>query len=450
MFLLRERNGIFDNGERAQGNRYSELALNMKICILSTSEKRGGAAVAAGRLMKALQSSGVNVKMVVRDKQTLDENVISVNTSWIKRKINTVRFIWERVVIWKTNCFHRQNLFTISIASTGTDISKLREVQEADIIHLHWINQGLLSLADIKKLTGLGKPMLWTMHDMWPCTGICHHARECVKYQSECQRCPFLRYPGVDDLSSKVFKKKQQLNYGQITFVTCSKWLEDQAHKSVLLKKSKLRSIPNPLDTSLFIPSDTENARKQFNLPLGKQLLLFGAAKISDSRKGFEYFFQAMESFAREYPNMNDKLELVFLGGSDIDLPNSILYKANFVGYLTENADIVNLYNAVNLFVLPSLEENLPNMIMESMACGTPVVGFNAGGIPEMIDHKANGYVANYKDSEDLMRGIYWALFEADYQSLCNNARRKVIENYSEEVVATKYMELYGQQLEEK
>ena len=178
----------------------------MRVLLVNTSERIGGAAVACNRLMEALKSKGIKTKMLVRDKQTDQLSVIPLRGfKWMQ----LWRFLWERFCIWTANRFgNKENLFSVDIANTGTDITKIPEFQEADIIHLHWINQGMLSLGDIKRILESGKPVVWTMHDMWPCTGICHHARTCVKFQSECTHCQYLIGGGHrTDLSNKVFKK---------------------------------------------------------------------------------------------------------------------------------------------------------------------------------------------------------------------------------------------------
>ena len=191
----------------------------MKVLLVNTSENRGGAAVACKRLMISLKKQGISVKMLVRDKQTTSPDVISIGESECQERMNRLRFVHERLVIWLNNFFSRKNLFSVSIANTGMDITRLKEVKEADIIHLHWINQGMLSLKDIHKLIVLGKPMVWTMHDMWPCTGICHHARECSHYTRDCGNCFFLKLSGNKDLSYRVFQKKLRVGYENILFV---------------------------------------------------------------------------------------------------------------------------------------------------------------------------------------------------------------------------------------
>lgn len=415
----------------------------MKVLLINTLENRGGAAIACKRLMKSLKKQGISAKMLVRDKQSVDPDVVSISETKLKKKINGLRFVTERLVIWLTNCFSKKNLFAVSIANTGTDITKLPEVEEADIIHLHWINQGMLSLEDIHRLLELGKPVVWTMHDMWPMTGICHHARLCSHYTQSCGDCFFLKLSGKKDLSFRVFQKKLHMGYEKIFFIACSNWLKSKAEISHLLKFSKIACIPNPLDTKLFLPLNKREVRKMLGLPLDKYYLLFGAAKMGDVRKGFEYYFEALQLLHRKMPQLSGKLELIFMGEAGLELPAEIPYRAHFTGFLTEEKELADWYNAVDLFILPSLEENLPNMIMESMSCGTPVVGFDVGGIPEMIDHRINGYIACYRDSYDLMEGIIWCLLKANYSELSFQARKKVENSYPEEKIAVKYLNLY-------
>ena len=160
----------------------------MRVLIINTSERTGGAAIAAHRLMEALRNNGIKAKMLVRDKQTDRISVVQLKKSWWK----VWQFIWERIVIWKANHFKKHNLFAVDIANTGTNISALPEFNQADVIHLHWINQGMLSLTDIRRIIESGKPIVWTMHDMWPFTGICHYAGDCDKYTHEYHHCPIL------------------------------------------------------------------------------------------------------------------------------------------------------------------------------------------------------------------------------------------------------------------
>ena len=410
----------------------------MNILILNTSERTGGAAIAATRLMKALIGNGINVQILVLNKQTSDKNIFSIQSSLIKRKLAQFNFFWERWVIFVHNRFSRKNLFKISIANTGFDISGHPLVKSADIIHIHWINQGFLSLENMAKIIQSGKPVVWTLHDMWAGTGICHYPGDCEKYKNECSDCPFLSGKTVRDLSYKVFTLKKKLYLNRITYVGCSGWIANEAKKSALLQNAFITNIPNPIDTTVFKPGNKADIRQKRGLSVNKKLVLFVAAKLSDTRKGMSYLVEASRYLQQR------NMEIVFLSGKiDENLLRTISLPAHNLGYLCTPADIASAYAACDVFVTPSLEENLPNTIMEAMACGTPCAGFNTGGIPEMIDHKINGYLAKYQDAKDLADGIDWILFEADYQQLSQNAHRKVIDCYSEEIVAVQYMELY-------
>jgi len=245
----------------------------MRVLIINTSERIGGAAVAASRLMESLKNNGIKAKMLVRDKQTNQISVVRLERNWL----TVWKFMWERIVIWKANHFRKNNLFAVDIANTGTDITTLPEFTQADIIHLHWINQGMLSLKDIHRILESGKPVVWTMHDMWPSTGICHHARECTHYQQECHHCQFLYTGGgKKDLSTRIFNKKKALyQQAPITFVTCSHWLEERAKSSALLRNQTVISIPNPINTNLFKPRNKKEARAHCKLPQEGKLILF-------------------------------------------------------------------------------------------------------------------------------------------------------------------------------
>lgn len=415
----------------------------MRVLLINTSERIGGAAVAASRLMEALKNNGIKAKLLVRNKQTNHITVVALRQSWWL----IAKFVWERVVIWKANRFKKNQLFAVDIANTGTDITMLPEFQQADVIHLHWINQGMLSLKDLEKILVSGKPVVWTMHDMWPCTGICHHARECNHYQQECHHCPFIyKGGGKRDISYHIFHQKLAL-YKQyhITFVACSHWLEERAKRSALLVDQTVISIPNPINTNLFKPHNPQEARAKCKLPQEIKLMLFGSVKITDKRKGIDYLIESCKLLAEKYPRLKEELGVVVFGNHSQQLEHMLPFKVYPLNFVSNEHELVDIYNAVDLFVTPSLEENLPNTIMEAMACGTPCVGFQVGGIPEMIDHLHNGYVAQYKSAKDFANGIYWVLSEPEYDTLCEQAQRKVINNYSENAIAKKYIHLYNQ-----
>ena len=408
----------------------------MRVLIVNTSERTGGAAVAASRLMKALNNNGVKAKMLVRDKESDSLTVVGLP----KSPMLHWHFLWERLVIFCRLHFSRKHLFEIDIANTGSDITKLREFQEADVIHLHWINQGMLSLNGICKILRSGKPVVWTMHDIWPATGICHLTLGCHYFVNRCANCKYLPGGGgSNDLASRIWQKKQQMQVDEnIYYVACSRWLESEAKSSALLKGQKITSIPNPIDTHIYKKGNKEEARQRLGLPLDKKLILFASQRVTNENKGMSYLVEACKSLGGQY-------EVMILGGHAEEVVEQLPMKAYPLGYVNEEQRIVDVYNAADVFVLPSLSENLPNTLMEAMACGVPCVAFKVGGIPEEIDHLKNGYVAAYRDAEDLAKGIAWVLEEADYESLSQQAVHKVMQCYSQQSVSVRYLEVYQQ-----
>lgn len=408
----------------------------MKVLLISTSEIHGGAAIAANRLMTALQSSGMDVKMIVRDKVSENSNVIQVGSKYL----NKWNFYTERALIFANNKLKRNFLFDVSTSSTGLSITHNQAFREADIIHLHWINQGMLSIKEISDIIESGKKVIWTMHDMWPFTGICHHAAGCNRYEISCGICPYLLSSSEKDLSNKVFIKKQAIyRKGKINFVACSKWLRNLASRSPLTNDQSLTNIPNPIDTDIYFPKKNQEVRLRLNLPLDKKVILFAAVKASDIRKGINYLIEA----GIELADRTDEILFLIVGNKGEEIQKQLTVPSICMGYVSPK-DMSDVYNAADVFVTPSLQENLPNTIMESMSCGTPCVGFNIGGIPEMIDHRHTGYVAEYKNSTDLAKGIKWCLFEADSLILSHNAREKVESEYSQTIIAKQYIDLYN------
>lgn len=420
----------------------------MRVLIVNTSERMGGAAVAASRLMDALKNNGVKAKMLVRDKQTDQITVAALPRSpWLRW-----HFLWERFVVFWYSHFSRRHLFEIDIANAGTDITKLPEFCEADVIHLHWINQGMLSLKDITKILRSGKPVVWTMHDAWPATAICHLTLSCRYFTTGCHHCRYLPGGGSDhDLSAKVWARKQRmLSEGSISFVACSRWLEGEAKNSALLAGHQITSIPNPIDTRVYCPGSKDEARRQENLPTDRNLLLFVCQRLTNRNKGMHHLIEACRQLAAEHPEMCQTTCVILLGSHAEEVAEELPFPAYPLGYVNDEHRIVNIYRSADLFVLPSLSENLPNTIMEAMACGVPSLAFRVGGIPEEIDHLRTGYVAKYEDTADLARGIRWILCEADREALSRQCVNKVLHHYSQSSVAVRYIEVYQHALAQK
>ena len=419
----------------------------MRVLIVNTAERTGGAAIAANRLMHALNHNGVEARMLVRDRTTDAPDVSAISPSWKLR----AKFLWERGVIWLANGLSRRNLFQVDIANTGTDLTSMDEFRQADVIHLHWVNQGFLSLKNLEHILASGKPVVITLHDQWYFTGICHYSGDCDRYKSQCKHCPMLTGGGIGiDLARRVFNRKLRIYQGKnMAFVGCSRWMAELARQSALTRGHLVTNVPNAIDAEVFQPMDRQEARQRYHLPTDMRLMLFGAQRITDPRKGFAYLKEACGQLVGRHPDLAQHLGVVILGGDAQAVKSALPFPVHTVDYLRDERDIARLYNAVDLFVTPSLQDNLPNTIVEAMTCGVPCVGFDVGGIPEMIDHEKNGYVARYCDSRDLADGIAWCLADDErHKSLCQQAREQALATYGEAAVARGYHDIYRRLLD--
>ncbi len=415
----------------------------MKVLLITKTNSGGGAAVAANRLNRALRRNGVDAKLLVQDLKRAEEGVFAVDYGLWYRFKSFARFALEKLLFLR---FEKDRLarFAFSTADTGIDISQHPLVQEADILHLHWINQGFLSLDDIDKLMQLGKPIVWTQHDMWAFTGGCHYVGTCHEFLESCAYCPFLKKPAKNDLSSQLFAIKRRIYAStSISVVACSKWLRTMAQESKLFRSETFYNIPNSIDTAYYHKIDKTEARRRLGLPNDKKYILFGAANVDDSRKGIRYFVEAMAILDENYPSLKESIELVFFGKMSAKTKTLFPFKIHGYSFVKDPDTLINLYNAADIYVLPSLQDNLPNTVMEAMACGTPVVGFSIGGVPEMITDRLTGFLAEVKNSMSLATQIYDALFISNLNEIGRNAREKAIAQYSEKAVAASYQKVY-------
>lgn len=415
----------------------------MRVLIVNTSERKGGAAMAANRLMDALNNNGVKARMLVCEKET-DNISVAAAGGRLQRQWC---FLWERLTIFVRLRLSRQRLFEIDIANAGIDITKTREFREADVIHLHWINQGFVSLGGIRKIIMSGKPIVWTMHDFWPATALCHYPRNCQAFMNRCSTCPYLPSGAANTAAvDRLWRRKVSIwSESNITFVGCSRWLTDKARRSGLLKGKVVTTIPNAIDTKVYKPSDKAEARRRLSLPQDRRLILFVSCRATDKRKGMDYFCDGCDKLLASHPHMSTDTGIVVLGGHAEEYVGRVPFDIYPLGYVNDQQRIVDVYNAADVYVTPSLEDNLPNTIMEAMACGVPCVGFKTGGIPEMIDHKKTGYVAEYMNADDLAAGMAWVLNEAPAADLAAAAVHKVAARYSQQNVAMRYIEVYNQ-----
>ncbi|HMX39038.1 MAG TPA: glycosyltransferase, partial [Saprospiraceae bacterium] len=348
----------------------------MNIVLLNTYS-HGGAGVACRRLLEGLRATQPDISA-----QLITAAEAGSRWPFYAERLSFLPHERDRSV-----------RFAFSPANFGKDLSRHPAVRQADLLHLHWVNQGLLSLRGIRQLAELGKPMVWTLHDTWAFTGGCHIFTDCDRFRQQCGVCPYLRRPGPHDLSHQVWLKKQRFFPKNIHFVTCSHWLRDVARSSSLLQGFPITSIPNPIDTALFKPAEAADRaalRAEMGIAPGAHVLLFVAMNLRDAHKGFRFLPEALQHLRRQRPDL--AVEVVVLGKSEPESLSAFPYPVHALGLVQGAERLSRLYGAADVFVTPSLADNLPNTVMESLACGTPVVGFRTGGIPEMVGHLQEGY----------------------------------------------------------
>ncbi len=412
----------------------------MRVLLVNTTEQKGGAAIAANRLMAALNGHGIKAKMLVSQKVTDNLSVANAGNRWCFM----YHFLKERLCIFIANRFSKRNLFAVDIANAGTDITKTKEFKEADVVHLHWINQGFLSLKVIGRIIKSGKPVVWTLHDMWEFTGICHYANSCEKYKTECNNCPLLATACERDLSNKVFRKKLKIFEGcNVRFVAVSTWLADCARQSHLLGGQSIQVIPNVLPVSRYKIQDKVASRRLLDLPQEKKIIVFGAVKIEDERKGLTYLNQALRLLIEQKTYTEEQLFVVLFGGvKQADILDEIPVQYSYKGFLENDEMLSALYSAADVAAIPSLYETFGQTVIEAQACGCLPVTFTGSGQMDIITHCQNGYLAEYYSVEDFAHGLQWALKQnLDGESI----RANVVKKYGESAVASKYVDLYNQ-----
>lgn len=415
----------------------------MKIVHLSNNDIRGGAATAAYRINKALNGLDVDSNMVVQNKSSDSQDVEEVTDTKFQKGLAKLRPIYDKLPL---KLYRNRQNGPFSVGKAGVNIAKNDLVKQSDVINLHWIVGGFLSIKSLKGLAKLDKPVVWTLHDQWAFTGGCHYSGECKKYEESCGECPFLRSNRKNDITRKIWKKKKKVYQNMnLTVVTPSKWLANCAKESSLFRDTKVKVIPNTLKTEIYKPVDQEIARDILNIPKDKKLVLFGAVSAtSDERKGFRFLVDSLEILKEDEQIPGQELELLVFGASHSEEIENFPFKTSFLGYLHDSYSLALCYSAADTFVTPSLQDNLPNTIMESLSCGTPVVGFDVGGIPDMVEDKKNGYLAEYRSTEDLAEGITWVISDSErLKALGQEARAKVTENYNMKTISEKYRQLY-------
>jgi len=421
----------------------------MRVVILNTSDISGGAARAAYRLHKGLRLDEHESFMLVKNKQSDDENVLPVRLNDPMRNCNVSSLIQSDSI--NRNRTQISNT-RFSFPYPGIDLSKLHVIREADVINVHWV-ASFQSVETISGLLEIDKPVVWTLHDMWPFTGGCHYPAGCEKYIVACSDCPQLR-SNKYQIPLHVLKNKLRRIKGNLTIVSPSKWLADCAGRSRLFKHLRIEVIPNSIETDIFRPFSKDQAKKNLGIDTQSLVLLFGAPSPSLRRKGFAELLNAVQvclnnvKFA-ELVRYHKVTILVF--GEPQNHLKEIGIPIISAGVINDDKKLAELYSAADIFILPSLEDNLPNTMLESMACGTPVVAFAIGGIPDVVVDEENGCLAGPGDEKQLAEKILSLAFDEDKRKKMAQKCRELTENnFTLSVQARRYVELFSELLREK
>lgn len=405
----------------------------MKVLHLSTSDIDNGGARAAYRLSQGLQSIGCSSQMLVRAKFSSDRNVTAEKSLLTKLGPPISGLPLRLYPKHKSDMFSPQ-WFPDVLASRVAQI-------KPDIINLHWVCNGYLRIETLPKFQ---KPLVWTLHDMWPFTGGCVYTQECENYKNSCGSCPQLGSDRPNDLSHWVWQRKikawQNLN---LTIVATSSWMADCAKSSSIFQNTRVETIPLGLDTEIYRPIDRAIARQLLNLPQDRQLILFGALNpTSDPRKGFQLLQPALQQMAHH--GWGDRVELVVFGASKPEQEADLGFKTHYLGYFKDDLSLSLVYSAADVTIVPSIQEAFGQTASESMACGTPVVAFSNTGLRSIIDHQQNGYLVTTFEIDDLAQGIIWVLEDQErHQKLQDQARSKSLREFANAVQASRYLSLY-------
>ena len=409
----------------------------MKVLLLSTFGNYGGAAVCAIRLFEALKKHDIDVDLRVL--MVSDDQVAKpiLYASFINRARIFLDFALDRLkVLFRIN--DRKFLYKFSTGQAGINLVRNRHVLQSDIIHLHWVGFSFTSIRTIQLLSKL-KPVIWTFHDMWAFTGGCHYSSDCVNFKKVCDDCFYLK---DSSLSEKIQEEKLHgWSRDQFKILTTSNWLAEEARSSRIFNKWEVNVLPTPIDTKVFYPLIKDELRIRYKLSVSDYYVLFGAVDLEDERKGFRLLLEAFNILNDRIPN----LHLITFGKGEVKIDRC---KVTSFGSVSSQKKLNDIYNLSDIFVLPSIQDNLPNTVMEALSCGVPVVSFNSGGVVDMVEHRKNGYIIDKFDPEGLVTGMEYFLSEEIRKAAGLKARKKIVTHFSEEKLIPEYISLYQAAIE--
>lgn len=408
----------------------------MKVLFLNEHDAGGGAARAATRLLAGVRKSGLDASMMVTRRTGDFPYVIGPQS----RPAKAFGILCPELESLAVSMVHSGAEWNFSPAIIPERLAALVATHKPDVVHLHWVTNAMMRIETLPKLN---VPVIWTLHDSWVFTGGCHVPSDCTRYRDDCGKCPVLGSTCGNDLSGKVLMRKGQAWRGaDITLVAPSRWLAESARSSSLFRNARVETIANGLDTSCYKPVDKRVAREALSLPQDRKLVLFGAVRgNADHNKGFHLLLPAIQNLAAL--GWGEKAELVVFGSHEQDTVHNFGMKAHYMGWFHDDVALALLYSAADLFVFPSIQEALGYTAMESMACGTPCVAFRQGGVPDLIDHRVSGYLAEPFDSDDLAAGMLWLLEHDEPELVSREARTKIVSGFAIETVARQYCDLY-------
>lgn len=414
----------------------------MKIVHLSHSDISGGASRAAYRVHNMLIKHRINSSMWVDVKKTDDPTVYGPKTNFekfIKSNRQHIRYPFNKILKSKFFGMHSVSLLPSSW------LKKINS-SDVDVVHLHWIQGEMLS---IKEISQIKKPLVWSFLDMWPFCGSEHYAynnRYSDGYWKDNRSKSELEFLDINrwrwNQKAKLFKKPIQI-------ISPSEWMTSCVKRSYLMKNWPIDTIPLPINISTWSPLEKSFARKKLNLPQNSKLIIFGAiGGKRDDRKGFKLLEKAL-GYLKNF-NQNDDVNLIIFGGTKKDIYPRIDFKIHHFNEINDDKILQELYSAADVMIIPSKMETFGQTAIEALACGTPVVAFNNTGPSDIVDHKKNGYLAEYLNEKDLANGINWVLKYSYKNTLGENARKRVESIFSEEVIIKKYKNTYAKLLAAK